>query len=132
MGVQSLGPKRLRRIARAVNAPIRRAWANGGSVFEFVTFDHVHGTYDLHTGKWDYDEPAEVQHLSTCPAISAGLPLWSWACDGAADLTVFGPHRVWGTPHTDTVHVVCDLEPGHEKRHQCGSLMWWDDLDRQD
>lgn len=124
MSAQGLGPKRLRQIAMAVGEPIRRGWSHGGYDLGFVTFEHIHGAYNVKTGEWEFDEPAEVMHYyPMCDWLRAGTA-WPGACGETAELAVTLPGDAPEPERQRHYDVVCDLEPGHPKRHQCGSLSW--------
>lgn len=55
MSLQRLGDKALRRIERTIGEPVLRGWANGGSVFGFVTPDHRHGWWTKRTEEWGWE-----------------------------------------------------------------------------
>ncbi|MEC3994024.1 hypothetical protein VSR01_10885 [Actinacidiphila sp. DG2A-62] len=68
MSAQRLGPKALRRIARATDLDIVRGWAWGGYTLYFVTADHQHGWFDKKTGEWGWDESPQP-HYSSCAEL---------------------------------------------------------------
>lgn len=72
MSVQRLNDRSRRRIERSTGLDIRRAWANGGYTFMFVTADHRHGFWDKKTGEWDWDD--EQVHFTSCRELFGDYP----------------------------------------------------------
>lgn len=67
MSVQRLGAKKLRKLAGIVGEPVKLGWANGGYRYWFATEGHQHGWYDVKTGEWGWNDPADrYYHLSSC------------------------------------------------------------------
>ncbi|USH45322.1 hypothetical protein SEA_RUTHIEJR_44 [Mycobacterium phage Ruthiejr] len=64
MSAQRLSDRSRRRIERSTGLAIVRAWAHGGYVFDFVTVDHRHGSWDKRTGEWQLDD--DPTHYSSC------------------------------------------------------------------
>lgn len=54
VSAQRLSARSIRRMERSTGLSIRRAWAHGGYVFNFVTTDHRHGAWDKKTGDWQF------------------------------------------------------------------------------
>jgi hypothetical protein len=70
MGLQSLGPRKVRRLARITGLDIVHAVAGGGYTYGFVTSDHRHGWYEMKTGEWALEDPGDdadpYAHWSSC------------------------------------------------------------------
>lgn len=66
MSAQILSARSTRRIADATGLDIVRAWGHGTYVHAFVTADHRHGCFDLKSGAWEFDEPQDVRHYTSC------------------------------------------------------------------
>lgn len=66
MSAQRLSPRSTRRIERSTGLEIVRAWGHGGNVFNFVTPDHRHGSWNKKTGEWQYTDPERVLHYTSC------------------------------------------------------------------
>jgi len=71
MSAQRLNARNMRKIASATGLPVIRAWGHGGYVHDFVTAGHLHGWYNLKTGRWGITTGDRVWHYSTCPGGSA-------------------------------------------------------------
>ncbi|APD19175.1 hypothetical protein SEA_MITTI_43 [Mycobacterium phage Mitti] len=67
MSAQRLSDRSRRRIERSTGLAIVRAWAHGGYVFDFVTVDHQHGSWDKRTGEWQLDD--DPTHYSSCAEL---------------------------------------------------------------
>jgi hypothetical protein len=72
VSLSRIGPKKLRRIQRAVgdNATVLRAVVGSHApeywVWHFVTQDHRHGWYDSRTGEWEFHNAATEWCVSSC------------------------------------------------------------------
>lgn len=77
MGMQRLGPRKLRRLALRTGLPITRGWARGYWYNFYVAAapdqahrplegaPHRHAWYDLKTRSWTWAEEP-VSHLTSC------------------------------------------------------------------
>jgi hypothetical protein len=71
MGVNVLGPRKTRAVARVTGLPVIRAmvWSHdeSGRMAYFTTADHQHGYFDRRTGEWELDPDAH--HVSYCQTL---------------------------------------------------------------
>jgi hypothetical protein len=66
MSTQNVGLRWLNRLSKTTGKNIVRGWAHGGYQLDFVTDDHLHGQYDMKTGKFFYYDEDDTIHYSTC------------------------------------------------------------------
>lgn len=72
MSLSRIGPKKLRRVQRAVgdDATVLRAVVGSHApeywVWHFVTQDHRHGWYDSRSGEWEFHDAATERCVSSC------------------------------------------------------------------
>lgn len=69
MGVQRLGPRKLRRLERIVGQPLDFAVAFGGYEYEFVTKTDEHGVYSLKDGRFMWMDGVD-HFFPACPKSS--------------------------------------------------------------
>lgn len=143
MGVQPLGPKLCRQIAREIGQPIKRAVGSGGNVFGFVTYAHEHGywsrvlgesgLHDTNDGHWAScrwlfpEYGAERARAEEVVAAAFAVPLRMLAPRLPADLCG-ATARLHGDDlicQRDTYAAADSTDPHPGKPHWCGSEQWW-------
>lgn len=64
MGARPVSDHTVRRIARDTGQHVLFANGRGTAELEFVTADHRHGTWNTHTGAWQWITP--LTHFTRC------------------------------------------------------------------
>lgn len=75
MSAQRLSDRKARRITRALDEDVIRAWVWGShDWYVFVTRDHRHGSFNHKTGEVQWESPEAAIHFTTCGQIDPSEP----------------------------------------------------------